>query len=296
MIFVYILLAFGLGGLIGNYYKAADLILKILLSIFLPCAIYAVAFLLSGLCNDWNMYAIGSSTGKLFIGCIVLMVSLFLFVRVKRNNQQEIDSSKQEQLVSKKRTLWIVYAIITLIISLVAIGSKIYSNYVRKQLVESLAQYDGDIEGLSRYSDERLTFRYPDTYTVEYYEEEDYNHVCCITKDNYSMAAFYVTYTYSPHLSMYSKDNLKRALEKEMDDLVEALCTNAKESKITKDTKLNLKGYSKDYSGEISGIKVKGTIFVAFDDSNIVQLITCGQNDTELNQVETIINTISLKQ
>ena len=293
MIFVYILLAFGLGGLIGNYYKAANLVLKILLSIFLPGAIYAIAFLFSGFCNDWNMYAIGSSTGKLFIGCIVLMVSLFLFVKVKRNDQQEIDSSKQEKLASKKKTLWIVYAIITLVISLVSIGSKIYSNYVRKQLVESLSQYDGDIEGLSRYSDDRLTFRYPDTYTVEYYEEEDYNQVCCITKDKYSMAAFYVTYTYSPH----SKDDLKRALEKEIDDLIDALCTNdAKGSKITTDTKLNLKGYSKDYTGEIAGVKVKGTIFAAYDDSNIVKLMTCGQNDTELNQLETIINTISLKQ
>lgn len=83
MAIVFILVGYGLGYILGKSVNTDSIGIKILVSILLPSVLYFLAFWAAGVYYDWFMYAVGASTATFLMGCVSLMVSMLIHIRVK---------------------------------------------------------------------------------------------------------------------------------------------------------------------------------------------------------------------
>ena len=94
---IYILIGFGFGYLFGKLLEPRNLYprnwgYKLLLCIGVPALIYGFFFIIVGISCNWWMYMIGRLTAAIFMGCISLLISMLIFVKVKKP-----DSHKEQQ-------------------------------------------------------------------------------------------------------------------------------------------------------------------------------------------------------
>ena len=95
---IFIIIGFALGYLFAKMLEPRNLCprnwgYKLLLCIGIPCLIYGVVFLIVGMNCNWWMYKVGSATATTFLGCIALLISMLIFVKVKKN-----DTSRQIEI------------------------------------------------------------------------------------------------------------------------------------------------------------------------------------------------------
>ncbi len=81
---IFILIGFGLGWLIGKYYRPSKMWMKILFSIGLPAIIYGFVLLIIGASYNWSTYMMGAKSATTLIGCAAMMIALLIFVHIKK--------------------------------------------------------------------------------------------------------------------------------------------------------------------------------------------------------------------
>lgn len=122
---IFIIIGFALGYLFAKMLEPRNLCprnwgYKLLLCIGIPCLIYGIVFLLVGINCNWWMYKVGASTATTFLGCIGLLISMLIFVKVKKNDSPqdieldkvqettfqsvEVENEKTEPLMDKEET------------------------------------------------------------------------------------------------------------------------------------------------------------------------------------------------
>lgn len=94
MYIIYCLIGFGLGYLFGKLLEKRNLSprnwgYKLLLCFGTPLVLYGITFLIAGILSDWSMYIIGSITAVFFVGCIAMLVSMLIFINVKKRSKSE---------------------------------------------------------------------------------------------------------------------------------------------------------------------------------------------------------------
>lgn len=148
------------------------------------------------------------------------------------------------------------------------------------------------------YSDTRMIFAYPDTYVVEYSQEEAHEQISCEIISDDIIASFAIGFTHIPEINKISAEEIKTIIENTIDATANAAFSYYSSSKLyelEQTSKIGLNGYSKDYKAEIDGWDIKGEIFVAHSGEYIVLLMTTAESEKELNDINTIINTIRFK-
>lgn len=88
---IFIIIGFALGYLFAKMLEPRNLYprnwgYKLLLCIGIPCLIYGIVFLIVGISCNWWMYKVGSATATTFLGCIALLISMLIFVKVKKSD------------------------------------------------------------------------------------------------------------------------------------------------------------------------------------------------------------------
>lgn len=109
---IYILIGFGFGYLFGKLLEPRNLCprnwgYKLLLCIGIPSLLYGLVFLIVGVSCNWWMYMVGAKTAAFFMGCVGLLISMLIFVKVKKPesvSDNEPTQTQDESIVSESVT------------------------------------------------------------------------------------------------------------------------------------------------------------------------------------------------
>lgn len=217
---------------------------------------------------------------------------------------------------NEKKNGNINYGVIAIaIIASIFIVIKICTKYMEKKTSEEIErileknpdffnqlnedkQQDKEIKWKA-FSNNILSFEYPETYDVETEEANGMHQIICTPKSNYELCTITITYGINCDLLALSDDDIERGCEgglREVQQSMRSECTNMSFSEAENTYMGKLKGKSMSYTGELYGLyNIKGRIFIAFYKDKMFTFIYLFEYERQKNQIDRIIKTITIK-
>lgn len=147
------------------------------------------------------------------------------------------------------------------------------------------------------YSNESISFNYPDNYKITDENDEDGRYITCELKGiDVSMIQF--TCLSDEIFSLFDEQDKKVIYENSLEGMntgLEKYLHNYNVSDMTEKTLGNCTGYLTKYSGSMFSIKVQGYSFVTISGNHTIMLITQAENEKYARQLDEILNTLKIE-